>query len=114
MARAYVDSGTDPVTSHSGTLTPYEQRHVIRRLPPESDRRYRELAEKQDRGILAPAERAEMRALAAEAEQLTLENARALLRHRSPDAFAAALADEQRAQQRTRARRKHARLPRGT
>ncbi|MBI3970378.1 MAG: hypothetical protein HY332_03735 [Chloroflexi bacterium] len=63
-------------------------------LEGQKDRRYHELAEKLDQGILSPKERNELRALAEEAAQLTLENARALLRHRDPAAYAAALAEE--------------------
>ena len=73
----------------AASLTDYERTHVIRRLPAEKDRRYRELAEKQSLGPLTSSERAELHRLADESERLSLENAQSLLRHRDPAAFAA-------------------------
>jgi hypothetical protein len=80
-------------------------------MAPEKSRRYEELAEKLDRGVLTREERAELRALAAESEQLTLDNARALLRHRDPAAYVAALAAERRTIRPGRGRGEHRSRP---
>jgi hypothetical protein len=66
-------------------------------MAPEKNRRYGELASKRDRGPLTAAEKAEMTALVRESEELMLENARALLRHRDPLAYAAIVAEEHQA-----------------
>ena len=75
--------------SASSPLTEYERMHLIRHFPVEKDRRYHQLVERQALGTLTAAERAELQRLVDEAEQLSIENARALLRHRDPSAFAA-------------------------
>ena len=69
---------------------------VLRRTSPEQDRRYHELADKLDAGRLTAEEQHELETLIAEMEQLMLENSRALLRHRDPEAFAATVAEERR------------------
>ena len=92
MVRAY----TSTQGQATGPVTAYEEAHVIRQLAPEKDERYRDLAAKMSQGTLTTNERSELRALVQESEQLALENARALLRHRDPDAYAAARAEEQR------------------
>jgi hypothetical protein len=69
----------------------------LRKEPPETTRRYRELADKLSTGTLTPAERQELEALVAASERLSLENARALLRRRKPETYDEALAEEQRA-----------------
>lgn len=83
-----------PAAPHDAT--PYEQAHVIRRMDPASEARMHELAERHNEGQLTAEELAEYDRLIQQAEELTLGNARALLRHRNPAAYAAALAEEQR------------------
>ncbi len=78
-----------------GPVTDYEARHVIRSFPPEKEQRYAALAAKRDAGSLTADERAELRLLIAASEQLTIDNARALLRYRSPEAYAQTIRDEQ-------------------
>lgn len=97
MARAYerADSRASDVPPATGSRAD-EGADVLRRTSPEQDRRYRELAERLDAGLLTAEEQQELEALIADTEQLMLENSRALLRHRDPKAFAAAVAEERR------------------
>ncbi len=109
MVRAY----TPTRDGATGQVTPFEEAHVIRHMAPERDQRYRDLVERMREGTLTPKERLELRTLVQESEQLAVENARAMLRHRDPDAYTAALAEEQRiagqATSRSRRRRSQAR-----
>lgn len=88
--------GSRTQTRLTGPITADEETHVIRHMPPELEARMHELARRHNQGQLPHDELAEFDALVRQAEELTLENARALLRHRDAAAYAAALAEEQR------------------
>jgi hypothetical protein len=91
MARAQARSEAQSL----GPITPYEEAHVIRRFTPETEARMHDLARRHNDGLLSGEERRELDHLVEQASELMLENARALLRHRHPDCYEAALAEEQ-------------------
>ena len=62
-------------------------RVAIKRLPQKKQRRLDFLADKNTEGNLNAAERAELNRLVAEARQLALENAQALVRAQRPELF---------------------------
>jgi hypothetical protein len=64
-----------------------------------------ELARRNNDGLLSDDERRELARLVQQASVLMLENARALLRHRDPAAYEAALAEEQGPGHRSRKRK---------
>lgn len=90
MARAHVR----PEPQATGSVTPYEDEHVIRRLPPDVEARMHELAGRHSDGLLSMEERLEFDRLTQQALELMLTNARALLRHRDPAAYEATVAQE--------------------
>ena len=100
MARAQARPGQQA----TGPITPHEEAHVIRRLPPEVEARMHELAGRNNEGLLTQEEHREYDQLVQQASELMLENARALLRHRDPAAHEAAMAEEQGLRRRTRKR----------
>jgi hypothetical protein len=85
MVRAYAPLDT----LAPGDITDYERTHILRHMPDAASRRYEELNAKRAKQALTAAERAEFQNLVAASEQLALENAGALLRHRDPAAYEA-------------------------
>jgi hypothetical protein len=106
VARAYErgNSRASDVPPASGARA--EETHLLQRPSPEQDRRYRELADKLDVGLLTAEEQQELEALIAETERLMLENSRTLLRRRDPKAFAVALTEERRVRRWTGSRQR--------